>query len=30
VLGDFRIKELAAQRLEAFERTFLVRSLEPS
>src|SRR5712671_6551655 len=26
MLGDFRIEELAAQRLEAFERAFLVRS----
>jgi hypothetical protein len=29
VLGDFRIEELAAQRLEAFERAFLVRSHQP-
>ncbi len=29
VLGDFRIKELAAQRLEAFERAFLVRPHQP-
>ncbi|MBV8934786.1 MAG: hypothetical protein JO095_03150 [Alphaproteobacteria bacterium] len=26
VLGDFRIDQLAAQRFEAFERAFLVRS----
>jgi hypothetical protein len=26
VLGDLRIDELAAQRFEAFERAFLVRS----
>src|SRR5271170_6958975 len=29
VLGNFRIEELAAQRLEAFERAFLVRSHQP-
>ena len=29
VLGDFRIEKLAAQRLEAFERAFLVRALMP-
>jgi len=29
VLGDFRIDELAAQRLEAFERAFLVRAHQP-
>jgi len=27
VLGDFRIQEVAAQRLKAFERALLVRSL---
>jgi len=27
MLGDLRIEELAAQRFEAFERAFLVRSL---
>jgi hypothetical protein len=26
MLGDFRIDELMAQRFEAFERAFLVRS----
>jgi hypothetical protein len=29
VLDDFRIKELTAQRLEAFERAFLVRPHQP-
>jgi hypothetical protein len=29
VLGDFRIEELAAQRFEAFERAFFVRSHQP-
>ena len=29
VRGDFRIEELAAQRLEAFERAFLVRPHQP-
>ena len=29
VLGDLRIEELAAQRLEAFERPFLVRPHQP-
>ncbi len=29
VLGDLRIEELAAQRLEAFERAFLVRPHQP-
>src|SRR5690349_4719130 len=29
VLGDFRIEELAAQRLEAFERPILVRPHQP-
>ena len=29
VLGDFRIDELAAQRLEAFERAFLIRPHQP-
>jgi hypothetical protein len=29
MLGDFRIDELAAQRLEAFERAFLVRPHQP-
>ncbi len=29
VLGDFRIEELAAQRLEAFERPLLVRPHQP-
>jgi len=29
VFGDFRIEKLAAQRLEAFERAFLVRALMP-
>jgi hypothetical protein len=29
VLGDLRIDKLAAQRLEAFERPFLVRSHQP-
>src|SRR5580704_6629277 len=29
VLGDFRIEKLAAQRLEAFERAFLVRPHQP-
>ena len=29
VLGDFRIEELAAQRLEAFERALLVRPHQP-
>jgi hypothetical protein len=29
MLGDLRINELAAQRLEAFERAFLVRSHQP-
>ena len=29
VLGDFRIEKLTAQRLEAFERAFLVRPHQP-
>jgi hypothetical protein len=29
MLGDLRIEELAAQRLEAFERAFLVRPHQP-
>ena len=29
VLGDLRIEELAAQRLEAFERAFLIRPHQP-
>jgi hypothetical protein len=29
VLGDFRIQELAAQRLEAFERAFFIRPHQP-
>ena len=29
MLGDFRIEELAAQRLEAFERAFLIRPHQP-
>ena len=29
MLGDRRIEELAAQRLEAFERAFLVRPHQP-
>ena len=29
VLGDLRIEKLAAQRLEAFERAFLVRPHQP-
>jgi hypothetical protein len=29
MLGSLRIKELAAQRLEAFERAFLVRPHQP-
>ncbi len=29
VLGDFRIDQLAAQRLEPFERAFLVRPHQP-
>jgi hypothetical protein len=29
VLGDFRIDELAAQRLEAFQGAFLVRFHQP-
>src|SRR6516164_9970989 len=29
MLGDFGINELAAQRLEAFERAFLVRPHQP-
>jgi len=29
MLGDFRIEELAAQRLEAFERALLVRPHQP-
>src|SRR5689334_1563232 len=29
VLGDFRIDELAAQRLEAFERALLIRPHQP-
>ena len=29
MLGDLRINELAVQRLEAFERAFLVRSHQP-
>ena len=29
VLGDFRIKKLAAQRFEAFERAFVIRPHQP-
>jgi hypothetical protein len=29
VLGDFRIQEVAAQRLEAFERALLIRAHQP-
>jgi hypothetical protein len=30
MLGDLRVEKLVAQRFEAFERAFLVRSLESS
>src|SRR5437870_4919477 len=29
MLGDFRVDELATQRLEAFERAFLIRPHQP-